>query len=260
MQTHRDWQVLPKLLEGLWYRAQLRFHYEDWPKIIRSAGKAGHLSAIFEAIQKPLRTGLRLDASEKVQELLTAIVWEAGKAKWTESACKRALQRAERVIAALEHSDHQLGPAARGELAEKGRFPLARDPQLLAVPMLAAAYLVVKHGKVPEYSDTLRKYATVVVETWPEGKGLLELHPNEAYVDPEGMKYLMNRNKFLTVAAPVLRGFEQAARGLEDSDTELSQKLQARIGHIKEEVEAALAAEETKDKRGRVMYDFVKEA
>lgn len=253
MQTKRDWQTLPKLLEALYYNANARFEPSDWPKIVRKAGQSGTLSTIFDAMRKPERTGLKLDRSETVQEIMSAIVWEAADGGWRQARTERALRKADKVVALLQQEEHQLGIQATRESAEKGRHPLKRDPQLLATPLALAAIMVFKHGKTAEYAGMLRKYAQVTLERWPEGKGLLELHPAEAYVDPLGMAYLMEKNKFLQVAAPILRGFDVAIDGL--GNPELASKIKSRRDALAEEVQAALASEETKGRRGAVMYE-----
>lgn len=253
MQTKGDWQKLPKLLEALYFNANARFEHGDWPKIVRKAGLSGNLGPIFEAMRDPTRTGMKLDRSETVQEVMSAIVWEAASAGWTPAATERALRNADKVAQFLQQDVHQLGAQASKVWEEKGRHPLKRDPQLLATPLFLAAMVVVKHGKATEYGDLLRKYAQVVVERWPTGKGLLELHPNEAYVDPEGMAYLVEKNKFLQVAAPILRGFDLTMQGLRGH--ELGAEIKARRNALADEVRAALAAEETKGKRGAAMYE-----
>lgn len=254
MQTKDDWQKLPKLLEGLWANANCRFEHTDWPKIIRRAALSGNLGPIFEALKNPKKTGLKLDSSEKVQRVMSALVWEAADAGWTPPATERALRNAEKVIAFLEQEAHQLRGQAKEIWEKRGRFPLKRDPQVLMTPLLLAAMLVARHGKGAEYGDKMRKYAQVVLEKWPAGKGLLELHPHESYIDPEGMAYVMEKNKFLEVAAPILRGFDLAIEGLGRHG--LAQEMKSRRDAVAEEVQAALAADETKGRRmGAVMYE-----
>lgn len=254
MQTKKDWQKLPKILEALYFNAQVTFHYADGPKIVRRAAQSGNLGPIFEAMKVPDRTGMRLDSHEKLQEVMTSIVWEAASAGWTQSATARALRNAEKVIAFLQLDDHQMGIQARAVWDGKGRFPLKRDPQALATPLLLAAMLVTRHGKAAEYADKLHKYAALVLDRWPEGKGLLELHPHEAYVDAEGMAYLMEKNKFLQVAAPILRGFDLAIEAWDSDD--MAAQIKSRRDPMVDEVRDALAADETKRKRGTVFYEM----
>lgn len=253
MQTKDDWQKLPKLLEALFYNANARFEPSDWPKIVRKASLSGTLGPIFDSMRNPARTGLKLDKSETIQEVMSAIVWEAASAGWAQAATEKALRNADKVVAFLQQDEHQLGFQAGKIWAEKGRHPLKRDPQVLATPLALAAIMVFKHGKAAEYAGMLRKYAQVTMERWPEGKGLLELHPAEAYIDPQGMAYLMEKNKFLQVAAPILRGFDVAIEGL--GNPELASKIKSRRDALAEEVQSALASDEIKGKRGAVMYE-----
>ncbi|KAF3770477.1 hypothetical protein M406DRAFT_247642, partial [Cryphonectria parasitica EP155] len=252
MRTTNDWQKLPGLLEALWFNANRRFLPSDWPKIVRKAGQAGHMGPVFEAMKNPGRTGLKLDSSETVQEVMTAVVWQAASEGWTAGATERAYRNAERVIQFLAEEGHQLQGQAKTTFEKTDRFPLRKDPQVLATPLLLAAAMVVKHGKDGEHMKRLRVYAQIVLEQWPENKGLLELHPHEAYVDPEGMAYLMERNRFLTVAAPILRGFDLAVEAL--GADEMGQELKSRRNAVSAEVHDALAAVE-KGKRGATMYE-----
>lgn len=252
MKTKEDWQKLPKLLEALQHNARRKFEVSDWPKIVRKAGAGGNLGPVIEAVKRPERTGFKLDMSEKVQEIMTWIVWEAAEAGWTVSSLNTALKSAERVLEALKGEGHELHTTdqERAELI-KDRFPLRRDPQVLATPLFLTAMLAVKHGKM-EHADKMRRYAQVIVELWPEGKGLLDLHPHEAYVDVEGMQYMMEKNKFTIVASPILKGFDLAIEGL---SSDLAGQIKLRRDPLALEVEDALEADKTKNGRGKYLYE-----
>ncbi|KAG8161790.1 hypothetical protein KVR01_008777 [Diaporthe batatas] len=252
MKTKEDWQKLPKLLEALHHNARRKFEVSDWPKIVRKAGASGNLGPVIEAVKRPERTGFKLDMSEKVQEIMSWIVWEAAEAGWTVSSLNTALKSAERVLEALNGEGHELHTKdkERAELIG-GRFPLRRDPQVLATPLFLAAMLAVKHGKT-EYADKMRRYAQVIVEQWPEGKGLLDLHPHEAYVDVEGMHYMMEKNKFTIVASPILKGFDLAIEGL---SSDLASQIKLRRDPLAVEVEDALGAEKSQNGRGKYLYE-----
>lgn len=254
MQTKDDWQKLPRLLEALYFNANSRFEHSDWPKIVRKASMSGNLGPIFDSMRNPTKTGLKLNSSETIQEVMSAIVWEAASAGWTPAATERAFKNADKVVQYMHQDEHQLGTQAGWVWAEKGRHPLKKDPQFLSVPLLLASMMVARHGKAAEYLPLARKYAIVVVERWPENKGLLELHPNEAYIDPEGMAYLVEKNKFLQVASPILRGFDLAIEAL-GGQQGLDGQIRARRNALAEEVQSALTAEETQGKRGRAVHE-----
>lgn len=256
MKTKEDWQNLPKLLEALQHNARRKFEVSDWPKIVRKAGMSGNLGPIIEAVKKPERTGFKLDMSEKVQEIMSLIVWEAAEAGWSISSLNTALKSAERILEIMEGEGHELHTSdkERTELI-KERFSLRRDPQILATPLFLTAMLAVKHGKT-EHTDKMRRYAQVIVSLWPEGKGLLELHPHEAYVDVEGTAYLMEKNKFVLVASPILKGFDLAMEGLDsDLDSALASQLKLRRDPLAAEVRGALEADDMKKGRGKYLHD-----
>lgn len=252
MKTKDDWQKLPKLLEALQYNARRKFEVSDWPKIVRKAGMSGNLGPVIEAVKKPEKTGFKLDMSEKVQEIMTYIVWEAAEAGWSISSLNTALKSAERILEILKGEGHELHTTdkERAELI-KDRFPLKRDPQILATPLFLTAMLVVKHGKT-EHTDKMSRYAQVIVSLWPEGKGLLDLHPHEAYVDVEGTKYMMEKNKFTLVASPILKGFDLAMEGL---GSDLASQIKLRRDPLAQELAGALEAAETKKGRGIYLYE-----
>lgn len=252
MKTKDDWQKLPKLLEALQHNARRKFEVSDWPKIVRKAGASGNLGPVIEAVKRPERTGFKLDMSEKVQEIMTWIVWEAAEAGWAVSALNTALKSAERILEALKGEGHELHTRDEGRAGLiRDRFPLRRDPQILATPLFLTAMLAVKHGKT-EHADKMRRYAQVIVELWPEGKGLLDLHPHEAYVDVEGMQYMMEKNKFTIVASPILKGFDLAMEGL---SSDLASQIKLRRDPLALEVEDALEADKTRNGRGKYLHD-----
>ncbi|KAL1880676.1 hypothetical protein Daus18300_001288 [Diaporthe australafricana] len=252
MKTKEDWQKLPKLLEALQHNARRKFEVSDWPKIVRKAGFSGNLGPIIEAVKKPERTGFKLDMSEKVQEIMTFIVWEAAEAGWTISSLQTALKSAERILEILQEEGHEVHKRDK-EHAEliKNRFSLRRDPQILATPLFLAAMLAVKHGKA-EHSDKMHRYAQVIVSLWPGNKGLLELHPHEAYVDVEGTAYLMEKNKFVLAASPILKGFDLALEGL---SPDLASQIKLRRDPLAAEVRNALDAQDLKKGRGQHLYE-----
>lgn len=253
MKTKEDWQKLPRLLEAVYYNANRKFEAQDWPKIVRKACFSGNMGPVIDAAKKPERTGMKLDASEKVQEILSFTVWEAAASGFEPWALETALRSAERILELMGHEGHEFSHKDKDYLeVVRARFPLRRDPQILATPLFLAAMLAVKHGKA-EYRDKMNRYAQVIVSSWPEDKGLLDLHAHEAYVDGEnGMQYLMEKNKFLLVAAPILKGFELAAEGLEG---DLASQIRSRRDALAEEVRSALETQASKEGRGKQLYN-----
>lgn len=263
MATKSDWERFPKLLEALWLHAKRTFRDGDWPRMIRKAGAAGNLGPIFDVARKPARTGMVLNRSEIVQEFLSAIVWgvtaegdgEKRGGPWRGDATAQAVRDSAKVIAFLQEEEHQLRGLAAIEFEKTGQHPLNLDPQFMAHPVLFAAAAIVKHGRREEFLPVLKKYAELMLERWPEGKGLLELHPHNAYIDPKSVEYLMEKGKFLVVASPILKGFEWAVQALEGDP--MADAFKSRRDAVVDEVQSALAAEGPKNTRGQQMYDRI---
>lgn len=273
MATKEDWRRFPKLLEALWFQAKRTFKPGDWPRMIRKAGETDNLGPIFEAARVPARTGMALNRHEVAQELMTALVWNvtdvAERRFWRIDRLSQALRDSMKVIELLQEEEHQLHGLAKAEFEKTGQHPLHRDPQLMAHPVIFAAALCVKptptdgkprqhgqtEGKPEEFLPVLKKYAELMLERWPEGKGLLELHPHSAYIDPNGVEYLMEKGKFLAVASPLMQGFRWAAQALEGDP--MAREFKSRSKVLAKEVKSAVAAEGHKNQRGQEMYDRV---
>lgn len=198
MKTKEDWQILPKLMQALSHARSLKD--DTWTMLIRRAGKTRNLGPIFDLAKRPLDDGLRLDTHEKVQKFLSGIVHEVAAAGWTRPAATRGLRYAEKVFYLLNDEDHK---------PKSGSFRnMSKDPAFLATPMTMAAVLVQQHGLAAEYNDSLQRYVKAVLRYWPADTGILTLYPSGEYVEGGGLKYLMYESQFLTLASPIVKGFE----------------------------------------------------
>jgi hypothetical protein len=249
METKGDWDNLPHLLEGLHYYANRKLQHYDYPKLTRKAGAKGCIYTIIECARQVRKTGFRLDASEKVNEIMMWVQLKAIDSGWDQRQTEQALRWAEMVLEMLETEDHQ--PKKRKGTKDDGKFPLHRDPQVLASPLHLAAQLAVKYQGGKDVGGKVAKYAKDLVALWPAGKGLLELHPVEAYADREGMRYLLEENEFLFMASPILRAVE-LTKGIVDPT--VAKGLESTRAALADEIDIALAKKAGLAGRGVEMY------
>ncbi|KAK3901398.1 hypothetical protein C8A05DRAFT_34914 [Staphylotrichum tortipilum] len=253
MQTPADFANIRPLLEGLKraHRAltpAMQHRMVRWAGAHAAGGSGGALQVVLDAARSVRRTGFALSSSELVGQVLLALQGPAINGGWSEAETRTALKRVRGVLDMLE-SDEAHAP--RAETA--GAFPFFRDPQMLAYHLHLVAAIAVHHHAGADRDGIVAKYAAELVALWPEGAGLLDLQPEEAYADPAKMKYLLDRNVYLWYAAPVLSALGMAAKMVEP---ELAKQLQSRAAKVESEVKDALnSSERKKGGRGELMYN-----
>ncbi|KAI1396103.1 hypothetical protein F4819DRAFT_476336 [Hypoxylon fuscum] len=248
-----DFANLRPLLEGIAY-ANRKFGPDFYAKILRTVGAKGRIYDVIDCARSVARTGYKLDSSEKANEVLHFVQMKAVETKWDEAQTAKALRWAEMVLDLLQEEVHQ--PKRRkDEPMLEGELPLYRDPMVLLAPLHLTAALVAKQGAeaegAEEVKDKLTKYARHVVRLWPEGKKLTEVQPAALYEDYDKMGYLREPNKFVALAAPLLKGLDTAISVL--SEPELARQLQARRDVLAAEVREARTAVKD-DGRGQEMW------
>ncbi|KAI1340601.1 hypothetical protein F5Y15DRAFT_423035 [Xylariaceae sp. FL0016] len=248
-ETPDDFANLKPLLEGIAHTGY-KFEPDFYAKILRNCGKKGYIYDIIECARGVQRTAFKLDSSEKVNETLHFVQMMAIDAGWAEGKTRKALRWAEMVVELIQEEGHQ--PKRRKyEVPLAGELPLARDPMVLASPLHLAAVLVSKYGAGEEAVDKVNRLAKDIVKLWPEGKKLKEVQPQELYQDYDKMGYLLEPNKFVTLASPLLYGLGIAIQVV---DTELAQQLQSRHDTLAAEIQEARQAKGPQTKRGEAVY------
>ncbi|KAI2785442.1 hypothetical protein F4815DRAFT_452765 [Daldinia loculata] len=254
-ETPDDFANLRPLIEGIAY-ADRHFDHGFYCKVVRVLGAKGRIFEVIELARGVARTGFRLDSSEKVNEVLHAVVMKAVDADANENPVEetaQALRWAEIVLELLHLEAHQPKRLKNDPVVE-GELPLHRDPMVLLAPLHLAAALVSKQGDEVNEAivDKLVKHARDVVRLWPEGKKLSEVQPQALYEEYDKMGYLKEPNKFLVITAPLLRGLDIAVEVLEDDNAELAAQLRSRRDVLASEVQEARAS--AGKKRGEAVY------
>lgn len=243
-----DFANLRPLLEGI-HATGRQMGDNFYAKILRLVGAKGRAYDLVELARSCKKTGLRLDSSEKVNELLHFIQMGAQESGWGRSETEQALRRAEVVVELLENEAH----APLTQIA--GDLPLNRDPQVLLAPLHLAAALVVKHGVKDEKTVAkVNKLASTVVKLWPVGKGLKQLHPLQCYVEDNAMGYLLDSNKFVALVSPLLHSLDLASQAV--TEPALAAELKSRRDTLEAEVKGhvARAVEKGQNGRGEIVY------
>ncbi|OLN85803.1 hypothetical protein CCHL11_09204 [Colletotrichum chlorophyti] len=258
MQTPDDWNNFARLLSGM-RNAGRHYSQTDFAKMIRIAGAQGQIYTIIDAARQVRKTGLRLDNSEKVNEVLHFVQMRAVDAEWDKEKTEQALRWTEIVLEMLEDESHKPdNRKLKKRLAEQGqvphRFELFKDPQILGAALHLSAVLAVKHNEGKDVGGKVEAFARKVVARWPAGKGLLELHPEEAYADrADGVAYLVNsRTQYLSYASPILHGLLLATRVVEKP---LAQRLQGIAAALGAEVKDVVENQNFPAERGLKTYN-----
>ena len=252
--TDEDFANLRPLLEGLQVAGRT-FSVAFWTKLARVAGTRGHIYDILDCARSVKTTGYQLDTSEKVNEILHFFQLKAADAGWDKAETGQAFRWAKMVYEMLPAEEHQPEPVKLpgGRVAPRVDMPLDRDPQVILAPLHLAAALVVKCGVESEsLKEAVADYARDLVKLWPAGRSLRSIHPAEAYAEHDRMGYLLEPNKFLTLATPLLHGLELAAQAV--PDPALAEELKARFESLSAEIEQARPDALKGGKRGEAVY------
>ncbi|RYP73172.1 hypothetical protein DL771_003808 [Monosporascus sp. 5C6A] len=254
-ETADDFVNLQPLLEGIYYTSR-KFDPGFYAKIVRLSGQRGRVYDALACARMARRTGLRLDSSEKANEVLHFVQFKAVDAGFAPADTARALRWAELVVDMLADEQHR--PRRRkDEPPAEGELPLDRDPQVLLARLHLAAALARSRraeggGEADEaIVEKVDKYAADIVGAWPEGKRLKDLQPAALYEDEDKMGYLLEPNKFVVLAAPLLYGIETA---IDVVEPELADQLRSRRDTLEAEVQEARAAYGMKPGRGEAVY------
>ncbi|CAJ2506428.1 Uu.00g005580.m01.CDS01 [Anthostomella pinea] len=248
--TSDDFLNLKPLLEGIAY-ANRKFDPSFHTKILRVVGAKGRIYDIIDCARSVRRTGFKLDSSEKANEVLHWVQMKAVDSRWDADQTAQALRWAEMVLEMLQDEGHQ--PRRRKDDPPlDGELPLSRDPMVLAAPLHLAAAMVTRHDAGDEVREMVTKHATDIVRLWPQGRKLKELQPAQLYQDHDKLGYLVEPNKFVVLAAPLLRGLETAIQVVEP---QLADQLRSRHDTLAAEVQEAREAGVTgRGGRGEQVY------
>ncbi len=248
--TDADFANLKPLLEGIahtGYRFSPSFH----AKILRLCGTRGHVYAAIECARAVRTTGLRLDSSEKANELLHFIQLRAADAGFAVDETAQALRWAEMVVDMLVDEQHLL-VRRKDERPVDGELPPDRDPQVLLARLHLAAAVARNQvrardenplddaaagGPAAAAVEKADEYGADIARLWPEDRPLRSLQPSSLYEDHDKMGYLLEPNKFITLATPLLHGLDVAAAVV--ARPGLADQLRARRDTLAAEIQAA---------------------
>ncbi len=255
MKTKSDFNNLPRLLEGICVHAKVQLPPQLFAKMVRRAAEHGRLPLIMEAIKVPKRSGFKLDAPQTINHLLFAIQKAAIDSNWDKKETTLALSRIQTVLGLLEGEPQHQPRGEALEVAKLRSVPFYRDPLYLGARLHVAAALAVKHQEGKDVGGYVAKYAQQVLKLWPEGTGVLDLHPASLYKEHRGygLDELLDPSTFLWTTSPVLNGLRWAAQVVEP---EISAQLLNRAKALEAEIAVVLAKPNLKPgTKGPVVYE-----
>ncbi|KAI1505537.1 hypothetical protein F5X99DRAFT_368391 [Biscogniauxia marginata] len=255
----QDFSNLVPLFEGI---ANTGYKFDEgfYCKIIRIMGIRGHITSIIECARRVKTTNFRLDTSEKVNNILHYVQMMAieSEPERREIQIRKSLRWAELVIEMVQEEDHE-PRLTKDEVLVAGELPLDRDPMVLLAPLHLAALLAKYETAESELRDKIVDYAEDIVSLWPEQKKLRQVQPGELYGEEGPLAYLMENNKFVIIATPLLHGLDSAIEYVEPA---LAEKLRSRRNILAGEIQEAMethkarlsAADREKPILGEVIY------
>lgn len=249
MSDKKEWKNLPPLLEGIYFSDGTKLKLMHWSKLARKAGLAGCMDQIISSAQRVSKTGLQLNETSLVVEILWWIqrnAWQSRLPPLNHSKARKSLAMAEQVAALLESEAHCGGPI-RGSTDPRTR------PEVIGILLeLACAASTQQpgmdaNGKVNMYADRLIANMGPGFD-WRDG---WEETVQEGY---------FARDRLLRNASPVLFGLRHASKILGPASANLKQLKKLEKGLAAELDEAyAKFIEEQPDKRsiGRESYEWL---
>lgn len=158
MKTKADWDILPRLLEGLRH-AGLKLSTAALNSIVRKTARAGREDIILASLREVEATGFQLNRSEFVRQILWCFQSMAMNSDFDVKTTKKALAWSEQIFDMIELPAHAGEGLAAGEV----------DPrtQSLSVGILLelAAARALKHLDGKDVDGKVAKYAEMMAST-----------------------------------------------------------------------------------------------
>ncbi|GME66339.1 Vacuolar aminopeptidase 1 [Neofusicoccum parvum] len=153
--SHRDWDNVARLLEGL--RDAGVGLREGWvEKFVREAGEGRALHVVLRCVQRAERTGVRLRSVGVVEWVMWEVRRVAARSDWGERETERAVGWAEQVVELMEREEH-----CGGRRVEKG--DLRTLPFVIATPLELAAVQALKWKDGVDEDGMVKAYAERLV-------------------------------------------------------------------------------------------------
>ncbi|KAF3021921.1 hypothetical protein E8E14_007328 [Neopestalotiopsis sp. 37M] len=250
--SDEDFKNLRPLIEGV-HGAGRQLGDGFYAKVLRVVGDKGRVAELMELARASKKSGFHLDTSEKVNELLHFIQLSALESGWSRAETEQALRWAEHVVDMVQDEATQAPQKQRTVI--NGDLALHRDPQVLLAPLHLASALIVKSGvKDAQTAAKANKLAATIVKLWPADRALRKIHPVSSYIEDSQRGYLLEANKFVAMAAPLLHGLGLASQAV--TEPALAAELKTRYERLEEEVKSSLseAAKKGPNSRGQAVY------
>ncbi|QSZ32620.1 hypothetical protein DSL72_002199 [Monilinia vaccinii-corymbosi] len=256
MTEPKDWDNLPKLLEGL-HDCKRHLPAAIYCQMIRRAALLGRLDTVIESARRVRYTGFRLRDEEIVTQIMYWISHKAQVSGFEEKETKQALAWGETVVDLLQDPRHA---GDEGSLPTENGNDVRALPEVIGILLQLAAVHAVKYkngkdvdGKVATYttrlfgtpydlSTSLLNMKRPEVRLYSKADATNSDVANQTKDDSSGFsadkiqkRTIRAKNHWLTAAAPVLHGMKIAQKVL-GPDTIESVKLKENIPWLESRV------------------------
>ncbi|KAM3068938.1 hypothetical protein ACMFMG_004114 [Clarireedia jacksonii] len=195
----KDWNNLPRLLEGLKY-CKRPVGDLQLLQMVRKAALQDRMDVIIECARRVAYTGFRLNQPEIVKTVMWGLHYKAANSNWDEAETKQALRWAEMVADMLEDKKH-----AGGVFVKEGNVRAL--PEVIGVLLELAAVRASRHLEGKDVDGKVATYAARMVDV-PEKKLSVEDGPLQANLD-------WAMNYWLKEAVPIIHGMKESLQILD---------------------------------------------
>lgn len=203
MKTKADWDILPRLLEGLRH-AGLKTSIAALTSITRKAARAGRQDIILACVRQVETTGFQLNRSEVVREILWSFQSMALHSDFDAETTKKALTWSEQIFDMIEL------PAHAGEGLAAGEVDPRTQATSVGILLQLSAARALKHLEGKDVDGKVVKYAEMLAST---------------SLDFGTPRNDFDRRHWSSERLPVLYGMKAALKIL-DPTSEAAKKLQ----------------------------------
>ncbi|KAF4634303.1 hypothetical protein G7Y89_g3805 [Cudoniella acicularis] len=217
----KDWENLPRLLEGLDKQPKcvITKNYRNKRRVMNLATAAGRQDIILECVRRADDTGMTITTPMEAHHAMRTMYSVALSSEFDVESTKKALSWSEQLLDQLEEEKHQ----SRDKQIK--RDPRTR-PELIGMPLDLAARIASSHPNDADIVGKVEAYAKRALATWdhlrrPEHLAIWDRTLSEEEVPKKMVAF---KDQYLAKTVPLLHGL-QAAQEVLHGDPEFATQL-----------------------------------